>query len=158
FVMEIKTFDDGLKMIRDLGMLTDREDEAERMAGAIEEKFHGMGQTNGKRAAYVIWQNPYMVAGGDTYINSMLEKAGFTNVFKNDEGRYPEVSMQDFRDAEPELIFLASEPFPFQEAHKQKFEQQIPESRTMLIDGEICWYGSRMLKAADDLNRLLAGI
>lgn len=158
FVTEIKTFEDGLRMIKDLGEITDRSTPAENMVESIEAKFRELTATNGKKVAYVIWQNPYMVAGTDTYIHSMLEKAGFINAFQNHEGRYPKVTIEDFLETAPDVILLASEPFPFQETHRLEFEKQLPTSRTMLIDGEICWYGSRMILVADDLKQLLTEV
>ncbi|HET7578484.1 MAG TPA: helical backbone metal receptor [Bacillales bacterium] len=154
FVTDVETYDDGLRMILDLGTLTDREEKAAEMVSAIKKKFQNLLRTKKQTVAYVIWKNPYMVAGSQTYIDSLLEKAGFTNVFGNLSERYPTVSIEDFREASPDTIFLASEPFPFQESHRKEFEQQVPKSQITRIDGEICWYGSRMLKAADKLNRL----
>ncbi|HET7616586.1 MAG TPA: helical backbone metal receptor [Bacillales bacterium] len=156
FVTDVRSYDDALAMIRDVGRLVDREEAAKELAEKIDTKFDFFGRVSPREAAYVIWNNPYMVAGGDTYIDSMLRKAGFTNVFRDSEGRYPTVTVEDFRKAAPELIFLASEPFPFQESHEKALQEQLPDCQVVRVDGEICWYGSRMLKAADELNRLSA--
>lgn len=158
YVTDVRTYEDGLKMIRDLGAITDKMESASDMVKEIEEKFKDLRHAGGLKVAYVIWQNPYMVAGVDTYIHSILEKCGFTNAFAHRPERYPEVSIEDFRTAAPDLILLSSEPFPFRKAHKKAFEQQFPNPKTMLIDGEICWYGVRMIKAADELNRLMVNL
>lgn len=158
FVAEVKTFDDALEMIRDLGEITGQTKQATEMAGKITKKFQDLCYAGGPKVAYVIWKNPYMVAGNDTYIHSVLKKAGFTNAFRDFPGRYPEVSIEDFRTSSVDCIFLASEPFPFQESHKEELAQHVPDVPIVLVDGEICWYGSRMMKAADELHRLAVQI
>jgi len=47
---------------------------------------------------------------------------------------------------------LASEPFPFSDAHIEELAPQLPDSQLWLVDGEMFgWYGSRMVQAADYL-------
>lgn len=154
FTTEVRTYKEAIAMIKDLGNLTDRTKRAGEVIHLIEEKFEAVGDGQKCRVAYVIWQNPFMVAGNDTYIHSMLEKAGFENVFADLPDRYPSISLEDFRSAAPDAILLASEPFPFQETHCQALQEKIPETKVMRVNGEICWYGSRMMKAADELIRL----
>ncbi|MCG9972945.1 ABC transporter substrate-binding protein [Christiangramia crocea] len=99
-----------------------------------------------RRVAYFIWNEPLMVAGKATFINSMLELNNFENVFSQE--RYPETSFEQLKDLEIDLCMLSSEPFPFKEEHKQKF---LPYSKEVqIVDGEyFSWYGSRLLEAMD---------
>ncbi len=65
-----------------------------------------------KRVAYLIWQEPMMTIGYDTFIHDVLEKSGYHNVFDG-AVRCPEISIATIREKNPNVIFLASEPFPF---------------------------------------------
>jgi iron complex transport system substrate-binding protein len=106
--------------------------------------------------AYFIWRKPYMVAGRSTFINSMLEKCGFTNAFHELQDRYPAINIEELSLCKPDYVFLSSEPFPFTENHKEELLPIWPDAKYFFVDGEIfSWYGSRMLKAPDYLNELL---
>jgi ABC-type Fe3+-hydroxamate transport system substrate-binding protein len=99
------------------------------------------------KVAYFIWKNPWMVAASDTFIDVMINEAGFQNVCK-DEERYPEIDLNNSKLKETDVIFLSSEPFPFKEAHILEFKSQFPNKTIKIVDGELfSWYGSRLQKS-----------
>ncbi|MCW3086470.1 MAG: transporter substrate-binding protein [Bacteroidetes bacterium] len=103
---------------------------------------------NPKSVAYFIWRKPYMVAGHDTFINQMLNVCGFENVFTNRASRYPEITNEELISANPSIVLLSSEPYPFKEQHIREIQQLLPAAKIKIVDGEIfSWYGSRLLKA-----------
>src|SRR5690606_15967898 len=147
FCFEVQTVEDALDMIVDLGDITDRKVQAGQLRQKIVAAFDTLPKLfSGTRAAYVIWQNPYMVVGKDTYINSVLETVGLTNPFVKKEGRYPTVTEDDFKNEQLDYIFLATEPFPFRDEHVNHFHKMNPNANTQLIDGEKFWYGVTMLE------------
>lgn len=153
YCFEVQTVDEALQMLIDLGDITDRKKEANQLRNDIISSFKTLPQLfSGKTAAYVIWQNPYMVVGKDTYINSVLTSIGLTNPFTEKEGRYPEVTVDDFRNEELDYIFLASEPYPFRDEHVKQFNEINDKANTQLIDGEMFWYGVKMLEAVPYLK------
>jgi iron complex transport system substrate-binding protein len=149
YVAEVQSVEDAYKMIHDLGEVTDRIPEAKQLITAIQTGFHSLPNLGGKRAAYVIWKKPYMVVGNYTYINSLLEKLGFINAFKEYEGRYPVIEEEDFQKAKLDYLILATEPFPFKEEHKEEFLKILPNVKSIILDGEMFWYGPRMLDAVN---------
>ena len=72
FVTDVNNLADALCMIRDIGTLTGKATKAQSLALQIEKKFQDLsGSFAAKqkiRAAYLIWQNPYMAVGGHTFI------------------------------------------------------------------------------------------
>ena len=99
------------------------------------------------RVAYLIWKEPYMTVGGDTFIHSMLEAAGMENIFKNSL-RYPSVEISALKTLNCELLLLSSEPFPFKQKHIDELQTHLPDTKIILVDGEMfSWYGSHLLKA-----------
>ncbi len=62
------------------------------------------------RAAYLIWVDPYMAAGGEIFIDHILGRCGFVNVF-GERPRYPEVTLEEVGEAD--VILLSSEPYDF---------------------------------------------
>lgn len=152
WVSDIETTSDALEMIRTVGELTGTEEKAKRLADEIEQGLIALASNPAERSfLYFIWKDPDYVVGSNTYINAMLETAGFINHCR--APRYPawNSSMGD-----PNFVFLSTEPYPFTEEHFQAFKQRFPFSEVMLIDGEMCsWYGSRMLDGIDYLGDLV---
>ena len=163
FVTDVNNLADALVMIRNVGTLTGKTTKALSIASQIEKKFQKLSESitdkQKIKAAYLIWQNPYMVVGRNTYINSMMTYCGVENIFTNVE-RYPEISLEDLQTSKPgksncDLILLSTEPFPFKEKHLQEIQIKLPSKKIMLVDGEMfSWYGSRLLKAADYFKNL----
>lgn len=155
YISDIKTLEDAITMIDDIGIITNSSLNAIRLIELINIGFnnlkHRISQLNltpKQTCCYLIWQNPYMSVGYDTFIHNMLEYCGFKNVFSNKE-RYPTINLNDIIEAQPNLVFLSSEPYPFKKKHITALEQLLPQTKVMLVDGEMfSWYGSRLIKAA----------
>ena len=93
-----------------------------------------------------------MSIGRDTFIHYMLEKCGLQNVLASDT-RYPELTVEQIKGMQPELVLLSSEPYPFKDKHIKELQDILPSARIMLVDGEMfSWYGSRLIQAADYLK------
>ncbi|QDK78911.1 ABC transporter substrate-binding protein [Spirosoma sp. KCTC 42546] len=154
YVTDIITLPDALAMIRDVGALVGKNEEAEKMALQLTDSLIPLLQIPRLSVAYFIWRKPYMVAANGTFIHEMLGIAGFSNVFA-DQTRYPEITTDDLRAAQPDLIFLSSEPYPFTEKHQAEFNAICPLARVMVVDGELfSWYGSRLLRSSDYFRNL----
>ena len=147
FVAEVQSIADGYRLITTLGMLTNRKEKATELAAASEAGFHALTKQERGRAAYVIWRKPYMVVGATTYINDVLGRLGFDNPFAQREGRYPSVSKEQFQEAQLDVLFLASEPFPYSEKYIAEFQAFLPNTKIILVDGEMFWYGAKMVEA-----------
>jgi ABC-type Fe3+-hydroxamate transport system substrate-binding protein len=149
WMSDIISLPDAYSMMQDVARLVDREELGTKLVEEIKSKYNTIiPNSNSNRVAYLIWKNPFMVAGGKTFIHEMLKVGGWTNVFA-DQKRYPEVSMEEIMALAPDLIFLSSEPYPFSEKHVAEFQYALPGSKVMLVDGEFfSWYGSRLLLAS----------
>jgi len=148
WMSDIISLPNAYAMMLDVARLSDREAMGTKMVEEIKSKFSTFqSHSNSKRVAYLIWKNPLMVAAEETFIHEMLTVYGWTNVFAGQK-RYPEVSMEEIKALEPDLIFLSSEPYPFSDQHVAEFQSFLPTSKVMLVDGEyFSWYGSRLLLA-----------
>jgi iron complex transport system substrate-binding protein len=107
-----------------------------------------------QKVAYFIWRDPWMVAASNTFINCMINEAGFQNVFK-DENRYPEIGLNHSCLKETDMIFLSSEPYPFKETHIKELQIKFPDKTIRIVDGELfSWYGSRLKKSFKYFEKL----
>ena len=148
----IDSVDSALEHIGHLGKVTAAVEAAHRMTQAIEKAWEGIPRLpSSKRVVYFIWKNPWMIAGKGTYIDSVLERLGWTNV--TEKKRYPEIHLEQLAEDPPELFLFSSEPFPFKKEHWSFWSTAFPKAHFQLVNGEdFSWYGSRMLGAAERLS------
>jgi len=137
-----------------------------------------------------IWQGStengldwWMTFSQGTYCDDLLSLLGFQNVFTMRERRYPLeadlgltaaedpgerdrrypcVTLEEVRAAQPEIILLPSEPFAFDEDHREQLMALLPDvpavqrGRVHLVDGSlITWHGTRLAHALNELPALL---
>lgn len=153
YVSDIHTLPDAFEMITDLGKLTSRKDAGNLIISEIEKDFGQIKPQITLSVAYLIWKDPYMVAGGNTFIDDLLRRCGFINIFENLE-RYPQVSTEAI--AQAQVILLASEPYPFKENDVEEFRNRFPASQVFLVDGTMfAWYGSRLRDTPSYIEQLL---
>ncbi|HEY4147552.1 MAG TPA: helical backbone metal receptor [Chitinophagaceae bacterium] len=152
---DINNLEDAFRMMAGIGQLTGRPTEAAAIIHTAKSRFLQLPVPRiRRRAAYLIWQNPWMTIGGDTFINDMLQRCGWDNVFA-DRRRYPVVTPEELAAAGCQLVLLSSEPYPFKEKHVHEWEQRLPGAKVVLADGEMfSWYGSRLLHAPEYFMQL----
>ena len=150
WVSDINNLKDALEMITTVGEITGKRKQAQSLITQIETNFSGLPHPTQKtnfRTAYLIWKDPYMTVGGDTFINTMLGYGGFENVFAG-QARYPEITIEQLQTANCQFLFLSSEPYPFQQKHVDELQKNLPDTKIMLVDGQMfSWYGSRLVNA-----------
>lgn len=147
WISDISNLAGALDMIERVGEVVGKTAEANLLNRKIEQLFSELSlPPSGLSTAYFIWRKPYMVAGTNTFIDDMLRICGLVNVFAAE--RYPEVNVDMLISANPTVILLSSEPYPFKEKHIEELKIILPKAVIKLVDGEIfSWYGSRLLHA-----------
>lgn len=157
WISDVRELETCKRMVTELGTLVNRENEAAFITEKIEAGFNALPQPERRpRTAYLIWQKPYMSVNGDTFIHDILTRCGMENIFANRENRYPEISEEELKALDPELVLLSTEPYPFSEKHFDEMERLLPNASVVLVDGEMfSWYGSRMMFAPVYLEKLI---
>jgi ABC-type Fe3+-hydroxamate transport system substrate-binding protein len=155
WMSDVNTLEDAYEMIKAVGDIVGKSKEAYDIVSEITSKINRFKHHSSIKVAYFIWNRPYMVAGKNTFIHDMLRKFGFANVFGNLD-RYPEVTLDQIREASPAAIFLSSEPFPFKAKHLNEFRKRFPSTIIKLVDGTMfSWYGSRLRYTVDYFEKLI---
>lgn len=146
WMSDMNTLDEAYEMMLQLGQICGKKVESERMVEQIKNELNQITDIfDHKKAAYFIWNKPYMVAGSNTFIHEVLKHVGIQNCFA-DKSRYPETTIDELRQLQPHYLFLSSEPFPFQTQHVNEIQTQLPDCKVVLVDGEMfSWYGSHLL-------------
>ena len=158
WMSDISDLTEALAMIRQVGLLVGATEKGEQLAAEITASFAALeARQHLIPVAYFIWRKPYMAAASGTFIDDMLRRAGFRNVFAY-LGRYPEITPEQLVAAAPARIFLSSEPYPFKKKHLAEFQDICPRAKIQLVDGELfSWYGSRLRLSAAYFQQLQRG-
>jgi len=137
-------------MVRSIAEAVGRPKEGEAIALDIETRSQRVraeaAQLPGISWAYLIWRDPWMSVNRDTFVEDLLQQAGGQNVFADLPERYPVIRIEQLQAAQPDVILLCSEPFPFQQKHIAELAQLtgFDAQRFRLADGEyLSWHGSR---------------
>ena len=160
WISDVHNLESACDMITKIGSMTSRDVQAESIIKKIETKFSQLIiPASRPLAAYLIWNDPYMTAGCDTFIHSMMEAAGLQNAF-SDHTRYPETSIEQMKEKNLDLLLLSSEPFPFKQKHVDELRSTLVDIASKrpqieLVDGQIfSWYGSRLQYAPAYFEKL----
>jgi len=157
WVSEVNSIADCVDMTQSLGEIFSVEAKAKEIIENIQKELEvfekSMFDQPVQKTAYLIWKDPYMVAGSDTFINTLLALNKFQNIFTDRHERYPEVSVKQLKKAD--LILLSSEPYPFQQKHIDELSQALGNKKILLVDGEyFSWYGSRLKMAFNYFKKI----
>jgi len=151
FVFDIRTFGDAMHMVLTLGKIANRTFQADNLVVRIEEEFAGLHVLNPTNTyLYLVWKKPLMLAGRNTFIDSMMSVLGLKNVIPYKMGPYPLANLEQCIQMSPDVVILPTEPYHFNEDDIHEFKQLFPNSKILGINGEMSsWYGSHMLDAAN---------
>jgi ABC-type Fe3+-hydroxamate transport system substrate-binding protein len=157
WISDIYTLDDACDMISKLGIILEKEEATRTLISSIKHNFQLLPvpeNKSSKSVLYLIWNQPRIAVGRNTFIHDMLLRMGLQNALTTP--RYPELSIEKIKLYTPDYIFLSSEPFPFNESHIAELQTIFPESKILLVDGEMfSWYGRRLLHSVQYFDSLL---
>lgn len=152
YTSDIKNIDDTILFVKDMQSLF-----SSSHASLLIRRLSALVPPNiekGIRACYLIWKDPWMTVGNDTFIHYMMERYGYKNIFGHLE-RYPIITLEDINKYRPDIIMLSSEPFPFRHQHIQSIIDKVGTKNIILVDGEMfSWYGSRILAADNYITKI----
>lgn len=161
YTSEIANWNEAIDMIRRVGLLTKTSDKAHNLISQLTQaknEYEAVRSSKNKHweALYLIWRDPWMSVGDDTFIHDMLGLAGFANSCGH-LTRYPMLTDVEIASLSPNIILLSSEPYPFKENHIAELQKLVPKAHILLVDGEMfSWYGSRMLHTFNYFERIRA--
>jgi ABC-type Fe3+-hydroxamate transport system substrate-binding protein len=147
WLSDVKNLDDALLMINTLGEITQTQEKALEIVNCIARNYPTRDTEIHSTGIYLIWKNPFMVAGSDTFINEMMAKAGLLNLI--DKTRYPQITVDEIIALKPKNLLLSTEPYAFNESDVAEWKLMLPDTHVKLVNGEaFSWYGSRLCHLA----------
>ena len=165
FVTYARGVREAVHEIRLLGQICGSDAPAARIAAEVENALAraAAGRVGAPATSSValVWRDPFMVVGGDTFAHDLLLCCGAHNPFAaSGTSRYPRVELGALEAAQPEVILLPTEPYAFGERDRDELlALDCPASRAgrvHVIEGELLsWYGPRMPRALTTISSLL---
>lgn len=166
--------EDNLALIERFGALFERREAAARLATRFRSALAALRARSFAPlpVAYLIWKDPWMTVGPETFIAKMLGEAGLVVLAPPDPAshasagaaRYPTIELDWLRDSGASAVLLSSEPYRFGERHAVELEQALrPAGKDgpvcVTIDGEMTsWYGSRAIEGLGYLLDFRTGL
>jgi ABC-type Fe3+-hydroxamate transport system substrate-binding protein len=159
FVTDVRTVEAALQLPATLGVLCGAEiAEIERVLALLTQgisaaRTWAAQRVERPRVLTLVWRDPFIVAGPDTYLSAVLATLGAVNAAADldvaRERRYPKLSLPELRALRPDRLLLPTEPYPFSESDRAALEAEL-DLPVRLIDGPTaCWYGPRTARILD---------
>lgn len=109
-----------------------------------------------------VWHKPLITAGGGTFLNDVIEKAGGKNIAKGAAGKYPEFSFEKLLAADPDVIIIPKQnvksPEQIYNDGRWNKLQAVRNKRVLFIDADIISRpGPRIIKAVEEIGTFLYG-
>ena len=156
WISDINRVEDSLEMVQRLGEVFKVGGAAEllikRISEALEEFQIFIKNFPSRKTAYLIWKDPFMAAGRNTFINDLLSLNRFENMLISENSRYPEITLNELEQAE--LILLSTEPYPFKQHHVLELQKKLNRTVKLVYGEYFSWYGSRMAAAFEYFKTL----
>ena len=162
YVCRVRGVDDALEMMRVIAAMCPAASGPQAIIRETESLYrarpHGRRRT---RVACLVWKNPYMSCGADTYISRLIEACGGLNVFHARRRNYFPLTVDELARARPQLVLLPTEPYRFRRKDREEIlahlrERGLRGCRARIVEGEmIAWYGARTRRALKRLPSIL---
>lgn len=110
-VLEPRDIDDVLHDIRLVGRATGAEENATRLINDMQRRITAVEENASKadnrpRTVYILWHDPLMAAGRDTFVDDLIRRAGGENIAEV-EG-YKTINMESIVAKDPEVIITST--------------------------------------------------
>ena len=158
WMSDVNTLDGAFDMIERVAEITGTIVSQYAKSIGAKSKFQRVAGIGNTTFAYFIWNSPMMVVANNTFIHSLLTSTGMKNIFGH-KTRYPQISPEELKLGNPDVVLLSTEPFPFGQQHVEYFQMLCPNAKVMIVDGEMCsWFGSRLWKSAEYIHSFTSAL
>ena len=155
YVSNVRKVADVPPLLCHLGAITGCGQRANAIAADLESRLQmADASPRAQRATAVVllWREPLVTAGGETYITDLLRIVGIENAFASVVGRYPVISESRIAARNPHWVLFPSEPYGWRmseiEALQNRWLRGGCTAAPQPIDGEMLgWFGTRTLSA-----------
>lgn len=115
--LNLKSIPGMFQSIKELGMILDREEQSQKMLDEYEsfyETYQGSHQGKTSPTVLILMGLPgsYVVATENSYVGSLVEMAGGTNVYAGTEEEFLNINTEDMLEKQPDIILRTAHAMP----------------------------------------------
>ncbi len=169
FLSDADSIETTLADIAQIGAITGHTTEAEQLVADMKKDIEAVKKTYAKKlfrkapvkptVYWEIWTDPYMTVGASSFINGMLDAAGFVNVYGDMTEGYPMISEESLFARDPDVIIIPSTNYTSIESVLARPNWSeltaVKNGRVYIVDGDTssrC--GPRIVDSIKELNSL----
>jgi len=120
---------DVVETIARIGALTGATERARELSDKLQKRLAeidaGVQAVQRPRVLIILSTEPLITAGGSTFVNDLIERAGGRSISANESAEYPQYSLETAVATRPEVIFLQA-----QDARLPERLKETPAART----------------------------
>ncbi len=157
YIASIKKIEDIITFLTHMGQIF----ENKKVQGIIKkiERELSSPPPSKKIATFLpIWRNPYMCFNEETFLDDILKRCGFHNIFRKNRKKYFKLNEEEIQKSEFDLLMLPSEPYNFHELEPIEIIEDLklsPHVKIAYIPGEwVAWYGAITPEGLKELKKL----
>lgn len=151
-VLEIRSVRDCLKAFRRLGDAVGLPEAGRAREASLRARLGSLPR-KGRRGLVLVWKDPWMCAGADTYVGDLARRAGLALVGPGGYGTLDDAALEAL---DPEVLLLPDEPYRFTKRHAEELRRRFPAAKVLQVEGRaFTWYLSRTEAALEQVEHLL---
>jgi iron complex transport system substrate-binding protein len=112
FIIDPGSLNKLVSTMKMLGRITGTETNALKAAGVLSSRIEDVRKkppVYRPSAALLVWTDPLIAAGRNTFLDDLIDSAGGRNLFSRTKTSYPEISREYLLSSDPDVLILPSE-------------------------------------------------
>ncbi|QQY80257.1 iron complex transport system substrate-binding protein [Keratinibaculum paraultunense] len=110
---EPETIDEVINLIKTVGMITNKTEEAEKVTKEMIDKKNSIVEKTKDvekvKVFYEIWHDPLTAAGPGSFMDELITLAGGDNIAKDADSPYPQFDVEKLIERDPEVYLAAAD-------------------------------------------------
>ncbi|MHC4600567.1 MAG: helical backbone metal receptor [Planctomycetota bacterium] len=141
-VTDPTSVDGALRTLERLGLALDLQRQGAELAARLREDLASIPNAPPPLPVFFpVWETPLYAPGRGTFVADLLRRAGALSVTETLGSGWPVCTLEFVREAGTRAVLLPSEPHPFDEADRVRWESLVPlpyapQGGIFLVDGE----------------------
>ncbi|MBA7637146.1 Vitamin B12-binding protein [subsurface metagenome] len=167
-VIDVKGIEGVYDEIANISKIIGIEDKGEELIGELKKEVDkiysqvkDLSDEDKPGVFYVVWDDPLMSAGADTFINDLIEKSGGVNIVAEDNlTGWPEYSLEKLIEKNPDIIIapmsLASDPSVIMDDERFSSIDAVTSGKVYIVpDNPISRPNQNLIKALQMLSKAI---
>lgn len=127
FIMRTQDTSDVFRSLTSLGTLTAHDERARHVTDSLRALLAGIAQSVKSlprpKVMYVVYSDPPMTAGPDSFIGQLISVAGGRSIFDDVRDNWPNVTMEEIMRRDPDIVIVPVGEFKEQELDRLRVTQ-----------------------------------